>query len=564
MKKYYKYIFIWVSVGFYLLSLLFYKLDHNFTYRWLTFCISLVPVTVVSITWLLSLQINKKVFNDFNVLGFVAIVMIATIVSCFSLTIYPFVSVGDELRDGGLFAQRILSGQIKDLFGYGSYNSQGLIIATITALFYKILGVSVLVYRLPAAIISILDSVLLYILLTKVTNHKTASFLGALVLILMPLHVYYGRTEVVVIMSSFLATLLICSLYVFIRRRMTNLVDYVFMGTLLGFTFNFHGAIKAFSIVLLSFIILIVFYQLLTRRMRLKQVLVRLIILTVFLFVGFGPRLLNTSSIGIFLNSYRLPIASEETLKLTSSFVSDIGTKYVRSILVWIKEPTMAWYPDHRPIFSPQIFIFMFIGLLVSIFRRNIFLIVVTVVALVIHMSNSAITDMLNGDHRLSPLFSTGALFVGVGIAFVIDKTKFKYPRYLFVLLVLVILFHQVVMMIVSKPVNIGKDVGAYLSMNTIYFLKSNEALFKTEKEIILVVSTSNFERFNTGHYKEQRDYFFPNKDFLIEQNVMMGDNELYIRDASGGSSGRRHIINCDGKSLYCPTNYMQQLIINY
>jgi hypothetical protein len=292
MKKQYIYLLFAVSLTSCFTSLLIFKFDINFTYRWLTLYFSLFPLLLIVGLWIFSLVSYKRILASISLYGLLAIFLFALISRLLFLVDYPFVSVGDELRDGGLNALELATGQIKNIFGYGRYDAHGLVIPTITAAFYKALGGSVLVYRLPAALVSVLDIIFFYLLLSLLTKNKIASFLGAMVLISLPLHLFYSRTEIVVILSSLFSTLILLGFFVFIRRGMKNIFDYVFLGALLGFTFNLHASIKAFALIALAIIILMCFYQWLSGKLKINQFGIRLLLLTIFLFVGFGPRLL--------------------------------------------------------------------------------------------------------------------------------------------------------------------------------------------------------------------------------------------------------------------------------
>lgn len=561
MKKI-TYSLITVSIVFYIISLLTFKLDVNFTHRWSVLYLSLFPLLLVFILYTLSAVSHKTVWRSVSIYGFLIILLFAIITRFLFLTDYPFVSVGDELRDGGLDAQAIATAQTKNIFGYGRYNSHGLIIPTITSIFYKIFGSSVLVYRLPAAIVSILDIVLFYFLLSFLTKNKIASFLGTTVLISLPLHIFYSRTEIVVILSSLFSTIVLLGLFVFFRRKMTNIIDYIFLGTLIGFIFNLHASIKAMGIIVLIVTILIGFYQWFWGKLKVSQFSIRLLLLIIFVFVGFGPRLFNTS-LSIFLHTSRLPIVTEKQLNVNSGEIKNFVESYIKSLLVWITEPTNAWYPDHKPIFSPLLFFLMILGIITSLVKKNFYLVTVMFIALFLHLSNSALTDILNGDHRLAPLYPIGVLFVGVGIAFLLEKIKSRLIKYTFTFTLLVFLSYQIILFFINQPVNKNKDVGDYLSMHTVYFLKKNNS-FNKLSNLTFLVSPGNYQKFNYLHYKEKYNFFFPKMNIFIEKADTIGDNVIYIKNNNYNYFGKNIIVKCSGKEYYCPVDYKKNIVIHY
>lgn len=234
------------SILCYIVSLILFKIDINFNYQYVVLFLWFFSLCIILVPWLFSLFPYKKSFiKNVDIYGIVILLILAIVTRFIFLIDYPFVSVGDELREPGLNALKIATGEIKNFFGYGAYEGYGLIIPIITSFLYKIIGSSVLVYRVPAAIVSIIDIIFIYILLSVLTKNKIASFIGSLVLITLPLHMFYSRTELVVILSSLFSTIILLTLYVFVRRKTNFLLDYVFLGILLGFTFNLYSGIKA-------------------------------------------------------------------------------------------------------------------------------------------------------------------------------------------------------------------------------------------------------------------------------------------------------------------------------
>jgi len=564
MKKKLFNILVAASLISYFTSLLIFKLDKNFTYRWLTLFFSLLPLILIAVLRFFSLSPKKKISSPMKRRGFFLILFLAVLSRLIFLKSYPFVSVGDELRDGGLNALEIATGETKNIFGYGRYYAHGLIIPTITAFFYKIFGGSVLVYRLPAALVSVLDIILFYLLLSLVTKNKFASFFGAMTLISLPLHLFYSRTEIVVILSSLFSTLILISLYILTKRKMKNITDYIFLGTLIGFTFNLHASVKAFGIITLTATIMLCFYQWLSGKLKTREISLRLFLLIFFLLVGFGPRLLNTPSLSFFLHTSRVPLAQEKQLTLSSDNIKEIGERYKRSLLVWVSEPTHSWYPDHKPIFNPLLFSLMALGIIVGLAKKNLYLITVFGITLVTHLTNSALTDIINGDHRLAPLYPIGALFVGVGAGFLIGKLKSKVIKFTFVFSLFIFFSYRSFYFFYSQPANKNKDIGDYLSMHAIYFLKKNNNLYPFN-DLTFFVSPSNYQKFNYLHYREQYQFFLPEKNILIKENKEIGDNEIYIKNDEQPYLGKTFFIKCNGKKSYsCPLGFKENIILHY
>lgn len=562
MKKYEK-ITAAFSITCYASSLIIVYFDSNFTYRWIALALSLIPIILISVVYLRSLSSFKKNLKQLHVHGLIIISLLAIISRLFLLINYPFVSLGDEVREPGYNTQRIVNGRLKNIFGYGQYDAYGLIISTAAVIPFGILGGSVLTYRLPAAIVSILDIILFYFLLSLITKNKIASFMGAMFLISLPLHLYYSRTELVVILSSLFSTIILLSLFIFFKRKTFKTIDFLFLGTVLGFSFNLHGSIKAMSLITIAAIALIYFYQFIKKKLPVSQLIKNLLIFIIFILIGFGPRVLNTS-VNIFFNTSRLPFISTEQTAANHSAEKSLGEKYVKSLLVWISEPTTAWYADKKPIFTPITFSLMIVGLSAVVLKKNKFLITVLFIALSLHLTNSALTEMINGDHRLSPLFPIGALFAGFGLSFTFEKIKQKKLHYLIAALLFIFLAFQTISFFTNQPANKNKKTEDYLSMHTIYFLNSNQKTFNKKDEIKFLLSPSNYQAFNTLHYQEQREFFLPNLTVIVESRQNVQNSEIYIKKKDSNFLNQKHIVSCEERSYVCPPNYEGEFVIHY
>lgn len=543
-------------------SLAIFKSDINFVHQLVVLFLYLFSLLLVVILWILSLIPHFKIFRSVGILGLLCILILAVLTRFIFLTEYPFVSVGDELREPGFWALKVANGEVRNIFDYGSYEGYGMIIPAFTSIFYRIFGSSVLVYRLPAALVSVANILLLYFLLSFLTKNKIGSFLGTMVLVSLPLHLFYSRTELIVILSSLFSLILLLSLYVFFRRKMNNLIDYIFLGSVIGFTFNLYAGIKAMGMVVFVLMIIFILYKVIFRKSGLVKSILSLSLFVTFTVVGFGPLMLKSNVIN-FLHTSRLPLVGKGTIYMNSIILFDIGNKYYESLLVWVAKPTIAWYPDHKPIFSPLLFSLMILGILAGIIKKNRFLITIFIIFLILHLTNSALTNLLNGDYRLSPLYPIGALFVGVGLALIFEEIRIRFWDHIIAFMFFIILSFQTVFFFTDQPANMARNIKDYLSMHTIYFIKDNRDLY-TSKNLTLFVSPNNYQNLNLLHYKEQYGFFFPKWEIALKEDKKIGDNEIYIKNNEYGFYGKSYMIECGRKNFYCPASYNKNIIIHY
>jgi len=186
----------------------------------------------------------KSIFYEDRFLLFFVMIL-ALITRFIFLTNFPFISMGDELRDAGLNALRIKQGFTKDFFDLGSYQGYGNFIPLISYFFSFIFKTSILIYRFPAAIIGILSIFFTY-LLSRIWAGKYTAIIASLLLIASVRHLHYSRTEWEIIMDSLLSLLLLLSAYITLRDWKV----FFLLGLLSGFSLHFYAGIRSFIIIL--------------------------------------------------------------------------------------------------------------------------------------------------------------------------------------------------------------------------------------------------------------------------------------------------------------------------
>lgn len=554
-------------IGFVLgvFSIVLAKFDTSFkdiwlglTTRFLFFCLFLV----VYFSSFKEEQI-KDFIKKVNPKIFLFILLLALITRFLYLQQYPFCSIGDEVRDAGLNAQKIFSGEIKNVFGYGNYNGFGLGIPLFSSYFYRIFSNSVLTYRVPAALTSILGISLIYFLCVLLFNNGVA-FWASMIMISSWWHLYLSRTELVVILDSFATTLILLSFFLLTKRK--KIIDFALLGTVLGFSLGLHAAVRVFLVLIPLILFNLFFLQKEIFKLKLKKTLV----LVVFFFIGFGPRIWNSDLNILFQSNKSYSFA----LKVNSFL--EILHRYGKSLLVWFKEPLQTRYPGTSPVFPLILFSFFVIGFfyLFLAFRKRVkFLSVLYFFIFLIPLTNSALTDTLNFGHRLVPLLPLGSIFAGVGIYFFLSKIKWRIAKRITTAVIFLYLIFNLFNFFYKKPANLNNKPSDFLSTHLIYFLK--ERPLPEEGKICLALSPENYSSFNLMHYKEQYEYFFPNTIFERRTEILLSDSEVYMFE--GGCSnyvlpihnrilGQKVFkIDCSGSNnFFCPLNNKTEFKIYY
>lgn len=293
--------YAWAVICF-LTSTVLTALDTSGQFRWLGFVLYCGSIGLVFSSLFGTLNtycgmVSRRLVSK-SLWGLLVVGLVAVLSRGWWLTTYPFVSVGDEVREVGLYAQQIAAGTRRNLFDYGAYQAYSLTISTVSALFYFLLGPTVLTYRLQAAALGVLDVGLVMLIVWHSTHHKRMTGLAGLALATLPLHLYYSRTEVVVMYSSTAAALLYL-VWVRLRSHFAQYRSIAVYATLLGMALGLYAAVRTVALLLLLLtswrIIYITWKTSKTCAVFAVNLAKRYAVLGVFLLVGFGPRLLYTT-----------------------------------------------------------------------------------------------------------------------------------------------------------------------------------------------------------------------------------------------------------------------------
>lgn len=538
-----------MSFFIYVLAMIVAKFDLNFSRRWLSFGLWIASVSIgpgfIVLNKMKAISF-KKIFGKENLVPLGVIVFLSLFSRFLFLKTYPFVAVMDEIRDGGLNASQIISGLIKNIHDYGRYKAHGLIIPTVIAPFYLIFKNSVFSYRVPAALVSILDITIIYFLARWLVN-KRAAFFAALILISLPIHLYYSRTQIVVIFSSLFTSLIIFLFFLLIENGTWE--NYFFLGLALGFASGYHASVRTVVFITLITISFLTAYRLFKEKDKTKMILASLL-LAVSFFIGFGPRLLFTSP-EIFLHAQRIPLfettgsglalfsktQANKVLGATNQNLKALEKNYFDSLGVYFLNSPKFFslnFQNMGPILTPPLALFFIFGIFYLIFLpKKAFTRYLLLFILLIPAANSALTDCLNCAHRLAPLLPISALTTAVGVNFLISKTGFllrthqknPFPTFLLNSFLIILFVSRGFYFFTEELASRGKTFQDYLSIHTLYLLKAS----RSQEEICLSLSPKNHEFFKLLHIQEQHEYFLPTTKITKVAEPGISENEIYI-----------------------------------
>lgn len=193
-------------------------------------------------------------------LPIILILVFATILRLYSITTVPPSLFGDEL-DVGYHAYSILktgrdySGNFMPLHfqSLAEWRTPFYLYSAVPTV--ALFGITPLGVRLPAVFFGVLSILGFYLLVKKITNHKTLALIASLLLTISPWHLQYSRAGFEVTM---LLTFLLLGLYYFLNSLKDG--KYLWLsGALLVLTPMIYSTAKLFTPILMLF--LIVFYR---------------------------------------------------------------------------------------------------------------------------------------------------------------------------------------------------------------------------------------------------------------------------------------------------------------
>lgn len=499
--------------------------------QWLLFFIWLLSLTGLFIIFLKGTKIPH--INKHLLYRFIAITLLALLTRFFYLDDYPFPTIGDMVRDGGWDAAKLARGEIENIFGYCRYQSHSYIISTLLIPLHALFGDTDMTFKAGAALISILDIWVVFFI-GEFFFKKNVGFWASLILIASHLHLFYARTEIVVISSSIIVSILILSLLSIWKSY--SLKKLLIISLLIGFSFNFHSAIKPVAFLVLGFSSLIACNHYIKEK-SLMKIIFSMICVIIFILIGFGPRFIYTTP-DIFLNTKRITVTKDDPDIDFSTKVSEkyktMSDNYQKSLMIYFYEDSQSHYAYGAPLVPFSFGLFFIYAIVEWIRKRRSGLILIPFFFL-IPFTNSAITDIINADHRTTLLLSFTSLAVASGFVslynFKISNTYTKLAfRMILIFFISINLLWSTFTFFDKEYAN--KTVKEEETTQVFLLTYASELLNKdiSSSNVCINSSETNYKVFDLMHFKEQ--FLYTNPDKTVELNILdslMDEEKIYI-----------------------------------
>ena len=423
----------WIS----LIIIIIHKKDTGFEKNWIIFFmwfatfLSSVLLVLYSLPKTLYIKIFTAFKKEWPILLFLLLLALAS--HFFLLKEYPYVKIGDELRDAGLNGLKIKQGVIRDFFGFGSYSGYGNFAPLIGYLFSFVFGISPYMYLVPAALVGTLSVMTTYVCM-RIGFDKKRSFIAALFLLSLPLHLNYSRSELVVISDSLLSILiLIATVY-----ASNNTRGFFLLGLLYGVALNFYAGVR--GIIVISFLYLFLHYIVICIQNIEKQqimsiikrsilhVIICLTLLGIGTIIGAGPKLNNLTNDNMSGTVNGQLISKDPVFfkKKISDKFTFIKTTFTKAFLIYFSEETNSRFQNKGP-FIPfplnWLFLVGFFYLLTSKKdRHNNLHSILLIAAFLFPFTNEVLINAVGVDHRLMSIAPVTSAITAIGFVTLIER----------------------------------------------------------------------------------------------------------------------------------------------
>lgn len=522
-----------------LIIILFHEKDIDLSNSWLIFYLWLINFCLAIL--FIAIKIPKNVYN--KLISIIAedrkiiflIFLITLFARFFLLSVYPYVVLGDPLRDAGLNGLKINQGSLKDFFGFGAYQGYGNFIPLISYFFIPLFKNSPLIYLIPSAIVGIL-SVLVTYLLGRIWGGRKVAIIASLFLVASPFHLHYSRTELLAIMDSLLSPLIILSIY----SALIFFQGYFLAGLISGFAFHFYAGIRGVLFISVFYLFLIRFTHLISFLIKkdikglylnFKNMILGLVIFSIGLIIALGPTINRIN-----LNKDNNLVSNVGTTKIIFSDdqfikknllekVNYLYKSYEKSFLVYIfnSNTDFHFYYDSPLVNFPLNWLFL-IGLFYLLVKResnkkqltNLLIFII----FLFPFTNQVIINSIGASHRLMSILPVLSIFSAYGMIMFFEKLTGKYSSVIIGIIIFSYLVWQLSFYFIDRPSDRGFDelgIKEYVFQNIVEYIKKDRFY-----DAYFILNDNQFN-YDTLHHREKIEFFTqPKKVELVDKDAFL------------------------------------------
>lgn len=456
------------------------------------------------------------------------IILLAASTRMLLLGQYPYVTLGDELRDAGLHALHMRYQPPVDVFAFGSYEGYGNVIPFISYIFSFIFANTRFSYVVPSAIAGFLSILVTYVLARQVAG-KFVGFIAAIFLTLSIHHLHYSRTELLVILDSLFSPLLILSAYYATKHRNGYLLFGLLAGSLIHFYAGSRGVAVACSAYLLC--------HNLWKGINVKEY----IIIAALFLIGFAAGIGPTYNV---LNKNNVVTHTGNTSFVFSKFEFETKTPpqkfyyllrlYERSFLVYFANPlgSHLTYPENPLQQFPMNWLFIggCVYLVGHLKKTNSITWIVLACLATVPFTNQLLLDDPGSDHRLMSVVSLLAIVAAIGFTALVEEYMPRHARSILTgFVITIICISQLFTYFYLRPSDDWYDKGGlkeYQLQAIVNYVK------KLPNDRVYYLLNNAPQDYDMPHYHEKIEYLlYPKKLELVSMEDITDLEGLRGRD---------------------------------
>lgn len=489
--------------------------------------------------------------------------LIAAPLHLIALSDYPFIAMGDQIRDSGLRAASLFYDRSRDMFHQDW--SQTLFFATWISFLIPVWPSDVLLYRSAGAAIGLATIFVLFFSNVRWAG-PVAAFVAACFATSNAAHLFFARTEPLISCSELLSALALATCIATFSSEGTKLKrNFALLGLLLGLSFLMHASARAPA----EFALLVASLGVAFRRRRAPRAAVKeftgLIAIALLLAVAAaGPYLVKVSW------GYLTMPGSASTVLQTplGALLYDVYARYLKTFTLFWGAPLRIHF--HGQALLPSVVaLALSAGVLSSLVRRNYRGIACVLVLAGTLLVNSAVAPEFNAGHRVLAALPAMCMLAGLGVSTLVDLVALLgKSRWVYVLtipaLCLMPAFVSTALFFLSDQASQIEDARfrrrLYKTLRLIVEDEEVRAKIHSYPTFCLYGKEQSWVAadLQTLHVNEFFQFFFPEQKFQTIPSAILKDQDTIIVSPGcteiDSATLTEHLFDCSGKPAWrCP-----------
>jgi hypothetical protein len=493
----------------------------------------------------------------------VCLALIAVPLHLVALSDYPFIAMGDQIRDSGLRAASLFYDRSRDMFHEDW--SQTLFFATWMSFLASFWPSDVLLYRSAGAAIALATIFVLFFANVRWAG-PLAAFVAASFATTNAAHLFFARAEPLISVSELLSALALPTCIATFSSEGARLRrTFALLGLLLGLSFLMHASARApaaFALLVAS--VGVIYRRKRTLRAAISEMTSLLAIALLLAVAAAGPYLVKVTW------RYLTTPGSASTVLHTpwSTLLGDVYSRYLKTFALFWGAPLRIHFPGQTLIPS-VVALAVSAGVLYSLVRRTIGGIACVLVLVGTLLANSAVAPEFNAGHRVLAALPPICLLAGLGVSALVDLVAlWGRSRWVYAMTVpalcLMPTFVSTALFFLSDQASQIEDARfrrrLYKTLRHIVEDEEVRAQIRAHPSFCLYSKEQSWitADLQTLHVSEFFQFFLPEQKFQAKPSAILKDQETIIVSPGckeiDSAALTEQLFDCGGKPAWrCP-----------